>query len=495
MDGAEIKADIVERFPYLNGNWGMVVTNPNFYFRRGVTWTDLTAGKFSARLSPGGFVFDVSGSSVFPEDVELVLAVMNSTWAQYALKLINPTLHVQVGDLARLPIPKQASGLLRDLVNRAVALARVDSEEDETTYDYVEPPDWHHGIERVTARHRDLAALEKEIDEEVYGLYEISPDDRRAIEEELTTAPETTDEVEEGEIEGGEDAAETEETASLTQEGLAQRWVSYAVGIALGRFTRPDLDSFVDTDGLMVLQRDHPDDLAARLIAILAAIHGDTASGVIVRTVIGGNGDLRDTLASYLLGPFFKAHVKRYRKRPIYWLLQSAKQNFSVYLFHERATDQTLAMLQGTKYVGGRVFQLKQQLQEANRRETAAEGREKAKWRKQAQDLAEELADLEAFDQAITATNNEPIVGAEGKATTSRWTPEFDDGVLLNAAPLYRLTLAWRKADAKLDLSKVWKALKDGEYPWAKTAMRYWPRETLKACKDNKSYRIAHALE
>jgi hypothetical protein len=30
---------------------------------------------------------------------------------------------------------------------------------------------------------------------------------------------------------------------------------------------------------------------------------------------------------------------------------------------------------------------------------------------------------------------------------------------------------------------------------WAKTAMRYWPRETLAACKDNKSYRIAHGLE
>jgi hypothetical protein len=112
-----------------------------------------------------------------------------------------------------------------------------------------------------------------------------------------------------------------------------------------------------------------------------------------------------------------------------------------------------------------------------------------------AQDLAEELADLEAFDQAITATNSEPIVDSEGKTVTARWVPEFDDGVLLNAAPLYRLTPAWKRADAKLDLSKAWKALKDGEYPWAKTAMRYWPRETLKACKDNKSYRIAHGLE
>ncbi len=200
-------------FPYMKGgtfqrwygnqtylvNWGedareirafdrAVIRNPTFYFRRGVTWTDLTTGRFSARLSPGGFVFDVSGSSVFPDDVELVLAVMNSTWGQYALKLINPTVHVQVGDLARLPLPKESSHFLSELADRAIALARVDSEEDETTYDFVEPPDWQDGVETVTARHRDLAALEKAIDEEIYRLYEISPEDRRAIEEELATA-------------------------------------------------------------------------------------------------------------------------------------------------------------------------------------------------------------------------------------------------------------------------------------------------------------------
>jgi hypothetical protein len=252
----------------------------------------------------------------------------------------------------------------------------------------------------------------------------------------------------------------------------------------------------MDVDGLMVVQRDHPDDLAARAISILSAFHGDTESVRIVRTAVGGDGDLRDALAGYLLGPFFKAHVKRYRKRPVYWLLQSPEQNYSVYLFHERGTDQTLALLQGAKHLGGRIFQLKQQLAEANQKEAAAvEGRDKAKWRKEAQRLAEELADLESFDRAITATNSEPTVDKEGRAATARWTPEFDDGVLLNAAPLYRLTPAWKKVDAKLDLTKAWNALKNGEYPWAKTAMRYWPRETLKACKDNKSYRIAHGLE
>jgi hypothetical protein len=159
-----------------------VIRNPDFYFRRGVTWTDLTAGRFSARLSPGGFVFDVSGSSVFPPDVELVLAVMNSSWAQYALKLINPTVHVQVGDLARLPVPKQSSATLRGVVDRAVARAKADSEEDETTYDFIAPPLWPGGTKTVTQRHDGLAELERQIDDEVYRLYEISDEDRQAIE-------------------------------------------------------------------------------------------------------------------------------------------------------------------------------------------------------------------------------------------------------------------------------------------------------------------------
>src|SRR5438128_529484 len=139
-------------------------------------------------------------------------------------------------------------------------------------------------------------------------------------------------------------------------------------------------------------------------------------------------------------------------------------------------TDQTLAVLQGTGYLGGRIFQLKQQFDEAKEEESQSEGSKQAKARKRAQELFEELSDLEAFDQRIEATNNEAIVNVERQWATAHWVPEFDDGILLNAAPLYRrLSPGWKRADARLDLIKVWTALKDGDYPWAKTAMRYWP--------------------
>ncbi len=162
-----------------------VIRNPDYYFRRGVTWTDLTSGRFSARLSPGGFIFDVKGSSAFPEDIALVLGLLNSSFTCYALNLLNPTLSFQVGDLARLPVPANSSEVLANLVDQAIALAKADSEDSETTWDFIAPPDWPDGIRQVAQRHARLAEIERQIDEEVYRLYGICGEDRRAIEAEL----------------------------------------------------------------------------------------------------------------------------------------------------------------------------------------------------------------------------------------------------------------------------------------------------------------------
>lgn len=213
QDGEEIKQYIVDQYPYLNGKWEWVAKNIDYYFRRGVTYSYLTSGNFSARLSPGGFIFDVAGSSLFPDDIPLVLAVLNSPFALYALRLINPTVNFQVGDLARLPVPRASSESLRKLVDQAIALAKADSEEDETTWDFIAPPDWPvcragtgrpDGIEKVAERHARLAEIERQIDEEVYRLYGILEEDRRAIEEELSDSLLKASDNQEEEIEDEE---------------------------------------------------------------------------------------------------------------------------------------------------------------------------------------------------------------------------------------------------------------------------------------------------
>ena len=51
-DGREIKQAIVDRYPYLNGQWKWVAKNTSYYGRRGVTWSYLTSGRF-CRPPPG----------------------------------------------------------------------------------------------------------------------------------------------------------------------------------------------------------------------------------------------------------------------------------------------------------------------------------------------------------------------------------------------------------------------------------------------------------
>jgi hypothetical protein len=194
-----------------------------------VTYSYLTGGTFNARLSPGGFIFDVAGSSIFPENINLLIAVLNSTLARYLLGLINPTVNFQVGDLARLPIPEHSSPELEQLVNQAIELAKTDSQEDETTYDFIAPPDWNGGIAQ---RQAQLAQIEQKIDSGVYQLYSISDSDIQAIETELGTNTSIPEEPEDPE----ESTNDEDSSDPLTPSELAHKWISYAFGIAIARF-------------------------------------------------------------------------------------------------------------------------------------------------------------------------------------------------------------------------------------------------------------------
>jgi hypothetical protein len=68
------------------------------------------------------------------------------------------------------------------------------------------------------------------------------------------------------------------------------------------------------------------------------------------------------------------------------------------------------------------------------------------------------------------------------------YTPHIDDGVLLNAAPLWELLPSWPET------KKAWEELEAGDYDWAQQAMEYWPKRVKEKCKTNKSFAIAHGL-
>jgi hypothetical protein len=479
-DGIEMKEFVAGQYPYLKGNWGWVVKNTEFYFRTGVTWTDISSKGFAGRLSPGGFIHDVSGMMCFPdqEDMLMVLALFNSKPAEYLLSALNPTIHYQVGDIKRLPLPKGAGAETRDLVTLAVKLARKDNKEAETSYDFVAPLP---KLKDYESRKTRLSEIESKIDDELCRLYGLNSKDISVIKQELSSCSST-------ESDESVDSQELQEEVErdFTPDSVAQSWISYAFGTVLGRFELGKQDALgygdfsgeavtaisklIDSDGIMPSERNHPQDIVNRVLACLECMVGRMEAHVTIRTATSSVGDPENLLRDWIDRRFWKCHFQLHRKRPVYWPLQSPKKHFTVWVFHERFTNDTLFHIR-QNIVEVRLRLLEREI--ADKRKEAATNKGAAKQLDKLRDLED---DLREFSKRL-------------KDVTDRgYTPHIGDGVLLNAAPLHSLLPSWPET------KKAWQQLENEEYDWAQQAMEYWPDRVKKKCKTNRSFAIAHGL-
>ena len=195
-----------------------VIRNSDYYFKKGLTFPRISSD-INARILNEGIIFDVNGPSIFTNQLNYYLAILNSTFAKKILSMIRPTITFQVGDLVRLPIPKKNSQQLDIPVDNIINLAKIDCEEDETTYDFISPSlssNINQMIAIVTIRHALIKSIEKQIDDDVFTLYGISEGDRAVIETEVDPSP---------------------ELPTPSREELAIHWIGYSMGIIMGRFS------------------------------------------------------------------------------------------------------------------------------------------------------------------------------------------------------------------------------------------------------------------
>lgn len=266
-DGAAIKQSIVERYPYLNGNWSWVAKNAEYYGRPGVTYSYLTSGRFSARKLDAGAIFDVAGSALFPDDPLMLLAILNSSAARMLLGTINPTVNFQIGDLAQLPVPVTSDVQLKCDVEQLIALHRQLDQFDQTTTDFIEPMPWDAAEEMFRRIHRQIRAIGRRVDAGVADLYGM-------------------------EVESNHEAC-----PALERMELACRWVEFALrGMTHVRVFPPD----------------------RRAIAQLQ----DRIPAPVV--------DLLGGLDEFLDRHFFPWHARVHHRRPVWWLLGTPRRRFLV---------------------------------------------------------------------------------------------------------------------------------------------------------------------
>ncbi len=119
--GARIKSYIADRYPYLHGNWGMVVRNERFYGDPGATFSQMSGGSLGVRMMESGWIFSAKGPAVFPlaeHELEFIsaVAVLNSRVVSYALRGLSGSMDFTESCVQAAPFPRNFPAKLDHLV-------------------------------------------------------------------------------------------------------------------------------------------------------------------------------------------------------------------------------------------------------------------------------------------------------------------------------------------------------------------------------------------
>lgn len=130
-DGEELKSHTDE-----NGRLRSRPQNLTYQFKKGLTYTNISSGRFSIRFSPAGFAFDAAGSMIFSKLDKYLLALLSSSILNIFMQILAPGLSFEVGDLARIPCVIDAVTKVETLADENIVLSKTDWDSQETSWDF-----------------------------------------------------------------------------------------------------------------------------------------------------------------------------------------------------------------------------------------------------------------------------------------------------------------------------------------------------------------------
>lgn len=475
---------------YNRDSAGGRIVSEEFYGTPGLVFPRRTK-RFVPRYYPAGMIFSVGGQSIFPDKHLLAfLGYMStgvaSTLAKAMLGRIDIDPQFEIGVVKRLPCPlldKAAENISANTTDAIRAIASVIAL-DETTCLFVRP--WGNyqfkSIGELIQKTSELCNLQHGIVQDAHSKTEL------AVGLEVGLSVSAKSFVAKGFTLDREDFRVARDPVEIVR-----RVISYIVGCVWGRFDVRSAVSNVDTqhvadpflplsicspgtlqseDGYPIKKRpsnypittqdsailvddlDHADDILRRMNEAQEFIWKDSAFCFEKEVCdVLGVKELRDYFRKSGKGGFWDDHVSRYsksrRKAPIYWLLQSSKKNYAIWLYYHRL-DKDLLFKALMNYVEPKI-RLETSRLETLRSQKSAAGESSKEAKRLSRELERQedfLSELRDFEDKLR------------RAANLHLDPNLNDGVVLNIAPLHEL-VPWKEA------KNYWEELLAGEYEWS----------------------------
>lgn len=466
-DGCEMKDYVTEKS---GGHYSRQIFNEKYYFKKGITWSNINTGKPNFRISEEDSLFCSSGPSAFPKrNLIYILGLLNTKPVDEILEVLSPTMSVLPTQIGQIPYVDNSTFIIEEIINENIVISRDEWNSNESSFDFEENPlikqqnssveeAYQQYLNEWESRFYQLHYNEEKLNShfiEIYGLNdELTPDvslkDVTILKDELDQKKlkELSNTYKSGwQLINGEwqlkDKTEQPDLPFDAKEVIKQ-FVSYAVGCMFGRYSldkeglilanqgetledyiakvgvaEEELQFVPDEDNIIPILDDEwfKDDMVGLFNAFLKRSFGKENFEQNLAFVEESLG--RD-MRNYFLRDFYTDHVRRYKKRPIYWLFSSPKGSFNVLIYMHRYTPDTLNRI-FNNYLTEYREKLKMHSEQLNHIIEKGEGREQTQAAKELDKIKTILLELQEYERDILhplATDRIPI--------------DLDDGVLVN---------------------------------------------------------------
>lgn len=422
-NGEEIKENTRRVYPQLGDDLGWKISNEQYYFKKGITWSGITSSKCSYRVYEEGFIFDSGANGLFVYDADnryYIAACLNNSITLFTMSVINPTINNGAGTVRKIPIimDNNKKPLIDSMVKENISLSKTDWDSFETSWDFTEHPlvEYRCGMgyadEKLNYRIEDAFKCWQSNAQEQFNILKHNEEELNRIFIDIYgLQDELTPEVEDKDV--------TVRTADLQRD--IRSFISYAVGCMFGRYSLDEkglayaggewnmgkYKSFIpDDDNIIPICDDEyfTDDITGRFVEFVKTVYGEDTLEENLRYIadaLGGKGSPRDIIRSYFINDFYADHCKIYQKRPIYWLFDSGKKNgFKCLIYMHRYQPDTIARIR-TDYVHEQQARYRTAIADVEQRIENAGSSERVKLTKQLQKLRDQDAELRTYEEKI----------------------------------------------------------------------------------------------